>query len=135
MTSLPFAARLRPGTNIIAVILHNVWQPDWDDVAFDLRLQTVPDRAQPAGALALEPEFDAGRKLQAVNVRIRVRPDTNWRLETTDSLAGSSWELWQRISASSATQELTLRDNSPGNTLDATRFFRLVPDDTATGGE
>jgi len=112
-----------------------VRQPDWDDVAFDLRLQTVPDHAQPAGALALEPEFDAGRKLQAVNVRIRVRPDTNWRLETTDSLAGSSWELWQRISASSAAQELTLRDNSPGNTLDATRFFRLVPDDTATGGE
>lgn len=38
----PFADLLEPGTNTIAVGLNNVWQPTWDDVAFDLDLKAVP---------------------------------------------------------------------------------------------
>jgi hypothetical protein len=37
----PFADLLQPGTNNIAVALYNVWQPTWDDVAFDLDLKAV----------------------------------------------------------------------------------------------
>src|SRR5205085_2111569 len=36
----PFAALLVPGLNTIAVQLNNAWS-SWDDIAFDLRLQTV----------------------------------------------------------------------------------------------
>ncbi|PYK99702.1 MAG: hypothetical protein DME19_07730, partial [Verrucomicrobia bacterium] len=44
----PFADLLRPTTNTIAVMLNNVWQPSWDDVAFDLNLKAVT--YEPAGA-------------------------------------------------------------------------------------
>jgi hypothetical protein len=37
----PFLDLLQPGTNTLAVILNNVWQPTWDDVAFDLSLKTA----------------------------------------------------------------------------------------------
>ena len=37
----PFADLLQPGTNTIAVALNNVWQPTWDDVAFDMDLKAV----------------------------------------------------------------------------------------------
>jgi hypothetical protein len=42
----PFANLLQAGTNTIAVGLNNVWQPTWDDVAFDLDLKAVPLEAQ-----------------------------------------------------------------------------------------
>ncbi len=37
----PFVDLLQPGTNTIAIELNNVWQPTWDDVAFDLDLKAV----------------------------------------------------------------------------------------------
>ena len=33
----PFAPLFNPGhSNVIAVVVNNVWQPSWDNVAFDL---------------------------------------------------------------------------------------------------
>jgi hypothetical protein len=123
----PFAERLRAGTNTIAVILNNVSQPTWDDVAFDLRLQAIPSPPGVSTSLAIEPDFDSHGKLQAVNLSVRVQPDTIWRVESADSLAAPDWQLFERITGD-ASGELSLRDNTPGSRVEAGRFYRLVPD-------
>ncbi|HEX7859981.1 MAG TPA: hypothetical protein VF773_06645 [Verrucomicrobiae bacterium] len=38
----PFLSLVRPGTNLIAVMLQNTWQPTWDNIAFDLSLRAIP---------------------------------------------------------------------------------------------
>ncbi len=39
----PFAPLFNPGhSNVIAVVVNNVWQPSWDNVAFDLSLRALP---------------------------------------------------------------------------------------------
>ena len=44
----PFADQLQQGTNTIAIALNNVWQPAWDDVAFDIDLKAVVATPAPA---------------------------------------------------------------------------------------
>ena len=38
----PFIPLVKPGENMIAVMLQNTWQPTWDNIAFDLALRAVP---------------------------------------------------------------------------------------------
>jgi hypothetical protein len=59
----PLADLLQPGTNTIAVALHNVWQPTWDDVAFDLDLKAV------AGTASEVPQLNIFTKAQQNVVR------------------------------------------------------------------
>ncbi len=37
----PFLPLLQTGTNTIAVVLNNTWQPTWDNVAFDVSLKAI----------------------------------------------------------------------------------------------
>jgi hypothetical protein len=38
----PFLHLIKPGGNLIAVMLQNTWQATWDNVAFDLSLRAIP---------------------------------------------------------------------------------------------
>ena len=46
----PFIPLIKPGQNVIAVMLQNTWQPTWDNIAFDLSLRAIP---QPIDQLTL----------------------------------------------------------------------------------
>ena len=46
----PFIPLIKPGQNLIAVMLQNTWQPTWDNIAFDLSLRAIP---QPIDRLTL----------------------------------------------------------------------------------
>jgi hypothetical protein len=38
----PFIPLIKPGTNLVAVMLQNTWQPTWDNIAFDVALRAIP---------------------------------------------------------------------------------------------
>lgn len=38
----PFIPLIKPGGNVIAVMLQNTWQPTWDNIAFDISLRAIP---------------------------------------------------------------------------------------------
>jgi hypothetical protein len=38
----PFITSIKPGANLVAVMLQNVWQPTWDNIAFDISLRAIP---------------------------------------------------------------------------------------------
>lgn len=38
----PFIPLIKPGGNVIAVMLQNTWQPTWDNISFDLSLRAIP---------------------------------------------------------------------------------------------
>ncbi len=42
----PFLSLIKPGSNLIAVMLQNTWQSTWDNIAFDISLRATP---QPIG--------------------------------------------------------------------------------------
>lgn len=121
----PFADRLHEGTNTIAVVLNNIWQPSWDDVAFDLRLQAIADSFSPTASLVVEPDLDSRGRLQAIYLGVFAPAGTVWRLETSDSLF--DWQLFQRITVDES-GEFVVRDSSAGSGMESSRFYRIVPD-------
>jgi hypothetical protein len=38
----PFIPLIKPGANVIAVMLQNTWQPTWDNIAFDISVRAIP---------------------------------------------------------------------------------------------
>ena len=38
----PFISLIQPGSNLIAVMLQNTWQPTWDNISFDISLRAIP---------------------------------------------------------------------------------------------
>jgi hypothetical protein len=38
----PFIPLIKPGQNLIAVMLQNTWQPTWDNISFDISLRAIP---------------------------------------------------------------------------------------------
>ena len=38
----PFIPMINQGTNVIAIMLQNTWQPTWDNIAFDIALRAIP---------------------------------------------------------------------------------------------
>ena len=123
----PFVDRLRPGTNTLAAVLNNVWQPSWDDAAFDLRLQTIPDPSQHSELFQIQPEYDSAGRVSVVKLRITLEPDTLWRVETSDSLNTSGWQLLQNISTNRP-GDVWVRDTAPTGDGRTSRFYRLRPD-------
>ncbi|HEY2083769.1 MAG TPA: hypothetical protein VGI88_13380 [Verrucomicrobiae bacterium] len=134
----PFADLLHAGTNTIAVALHNVWAVDYDDIAFDMDLKAV------TGTPATDPSLNISTQLiQAgagangggslltpqINLSVSVPPNTVWRIESAESLAGP-WQLVDVITNSSLAP-LSIVDTGQNGRLPPSavpaRFYRLVP--------
>lgn len=143
----PFLDRLRPGaTNTIAVVLNNVWQSTWDDVAFDVGLKALVSGRTLASAPAPEPSptpsptptptrIKPGKRKSVLQgfaefpLEISVPPNTTWRLESTDSLFPPNWQLVDIVTNTSL-DSLLLLDRGQNGRLPpnqtATRFYRLI---------
>ncbi len=113
----PFLDRVHPGSNVIAVKLNNTWQPDWDNVAFDLSLRAIL-----AGA-----RFERTSHLNGVvTFDVSAPAGTSWKLESTRTPAvQGSWESVTSVGLD-ASGVASIRFNCS----DQSRFYRLVQ----TGG-
>lgn len=126
----PFIDLLRPGTNTIAVALNNVWQPSWDDVAFDLNLKATSHAPVEARINSVSREAPPLQTVQATDLSISVPFNSVWRVECADVLSADAWQLVDVITNTSTTN-LMLRDTGqngrvpPGAT--PARFYRLIP--------
>lgn len=114
----PFASRLRPGTNTIAVLLRNTWS-SWDDVAFDLDLKAIP--APPATAppriTSLQPEPNM------LHLNVTAPAHTFWRLERSAQLRPEVvWEPATNFTVPGS-GSATVTDDKPAGS--PTRFYRL----------
>jgi hypothetical protein len=134
----PFSNLLHPGNNTIAVALKNIWAVDWDDIAFDLDLKTV------TGSVTDDPLLDistqsllgggganGGNALTTpqISLNISVPPNTVWRVQSAESLAGP-WQLVEVVS-NTLSGVLTVVDTGQNGRLPPfsvpARFYRLVP--------
>jgi hypothetical protein len=135
----PFLNLLQPGSNTIAVALQNTWAVDYDDIAFDMDLKAV---AGPAAAVTPQVNISTGTGMGAsgsisgfatpisqINLNISVPPNTVWRVESEDSLAGP-WQLMDVVT-NTAAGVLSLMDTGQNGRLPPsqtpTRFYRMVP--------
>ena len=124
----PFLDLLRVGTNTIAVVMNNIFDPDWDDVAFDIDLKACS--YSPAGTAVTRitgpPSRDQGSPRVALD--LDVPPNTIWQLESTDTLFPPSWQLVDTVTSgstgSSVFQDTGQSGRVPPNQA-TTRFYRL----------
>jgi hypothetical protein len=107
----PFANSLRAGTNSVAVMLQNTWQPDWDNVAFDLALKTIP-------ATSAVARFVSTTRGATVGLTMSGPANSVWRLETSDDL--KAWGYAQTVTFD-AGGNASVNDASSTNA----RFYRL----------
>jgi hypothetical protein len=134
----PLADLLHAGTNTIAVALNNVWQPTWDDVAFDLDLKAIAAGAVASpsvnilnGSSQIAGGANAGFNpaTAPINLSVSAPANTIWRVESADSLSGP-WQLVEVVTNTSAGTVL-LQDTGQNGRLPpsavAARFYRLAP--------
>jgi hypothetical protein len=127
----PFLDLLQPGTNTIAVAQTNVWQPTWDDVAFDLDLKAITGSTTPTGlSISDQPGAfaDTGGSPQIL-LNISVPAHSIWRVESADSLS-APWQLVDVVTNQSS-GTISLFDVGQNGRLapsgTAARFYRLRP--------
>ncbi len=117
-----FQNLLRAGTNTLAVQLNNTWQPDWDNVAFDVSLKSIPLTADAARIISLQ------RNESGVTFQISAPLGSAVTLESCDSM-GASWATLQTIDDVTATP-FTMTDSRPEsrstNKNKPTSFYRVI---------
>ena len=119
----PFLNLLVPGTNTICVTLSNVWS-DYDDIAFDIRLQATTGRA-----------WNPRLNLACANPHVPTLtadtpPGTIWQLQSTDNLLPAHWQTVQTLTNTNGAPFTILDTGQNGRLLPAAtknRFYRLVP--------
>jgi len=127
----PFVDLLQPGTNTIAVVLNNVWQPAWDDVAFDLSLKAITRTPSSAAAriTSLRRSGSIAQGTAQVDVNVSIPPGAVWRVESSDSLSPPFWQLVDRVT-NNAFGPVSFRDTGqngrPAPAEAAIRFYRLI---------
>jgi len=125
----PFLDLVRPGTNCIAVVLNNVWQPSWDDVAFDLSLKAITYARVGPRITAINREPGLPQNGPEINLGLSVPANSIWRIESADTLS-SGWQLVDVVTNNS-TGAIWLRDTGQNGRLPlneiSMRFYRLIP--------
>jgi hypothetical protein len=124
----PFASQLHGGINTIAVMLQNTWESDWDNIAFDVKLQGVP-----SGTLAPSPsapKFQTAQRLPNGDIALALTgtPGSSWILESNDDLGLSAWKTAQTItfdSQGSAQVTDSGQNNRPPPAWATARVYRL----------
>lgn len=123
----PFLDWILPGTNWICVILNNTWQPDWDNVAFDLSLKAMP--APPVTAPARFTSIRADTN--GINLTLDCPPGTVWRVEYNDLFPiGGTWlPLTDVTNRAGGTVSCVDTAGDPGQArpFPASRFYRARP--------
>ncbi len=123
----PFLSWIRPGTNWIAIQMNNTWQPDWDNVAFDVSLRAMPSSLPTAATVACLNSIRP--TANAINLGVDCPLGSAWRIEYNDSFPGGTWqtltELTNTGSPITVTDTGALGRSAPR--LPSTRFYRLVP--------
>jgi hypothetical protein len=125
----PFLDLVRPGTNTLAIKLNNGWNDDWDNIAFDVRLQAVPSDLPQALARFTKIQVEED---DSVSLRMAGLPGSIWRLESSDTPPPHpDWQLIRRV-VFSATAEAVVSDagqnNRPHPGTAQRRFYRLIPE-------
>ena len=119
----PFLPLLHPGSNLIAVAITNFFEPNWDDVAFDLNLKAV---VAPSSSARIASILRSGNSVDLV---LALFPGAVVRLESAESIVGP-WSLVDVVS-STVGGAVTVTDHgqngrpAPGATDQ--RYYRLVP--------
>ena len=92
----PFIELLRPGKNVIAVMLNNTWREEWDDVSFDLSLRAIAG----SGAEA-EPEVRINQlRVEpngAMTLELSASEGSVWRLESADETSPLQWRMVETV--------------------------------------
>ena len=128
----PFLDLLRPGTNLIAVALNKVWQPSWDDVAFDLSLKaiTAPPAPQPRFN-SIVPALGLPLGTAAMELSVSIPPGSLWRIESSSSLSSPVWQMVDQVTTALPLPVLLRDIGQHGRLLPhqaPARFYRLMPD-------
>jgi hypothetical protein len=126
----PFIHLLRTGINTIAVRLDNVWQPSWDDVAFDLSLKAMAYAPVETRFNAISMNPGPLQGLPGVDLGVSVPANSIWRIESSDTLSPPNWQFVEAVT-NHAASPFWLRDTGqngrPPPTLAPVRFYRLKP--------
>jgi hypothetical protein len=117
----PFLDLVQAGTNTIAVMLNNTWQSDWDNVAFDLRLQVIPGAVPATDPKA---EFTSVVRQQNGTVSLTIDADaaSAWSLQICNAGKPLSWQTLKTVTFSGTASQI-VTDSTSGQTV---RLYRLV---------
>ena len=107
----PFLDLVHAGTNTIAVMLNNTWQSDWDNVAFDLRLQAIPAAVPETDPKA---EFTSVVHEQNGTVSLTIDADaaSAWSLQVCNAAKPLSWQTLKTVTFSAGGSQ-TIRTTQP----------------------
>jgi hypothetical protein len=118
----PFSYFLKPGTNSIAVLLRNTWS-DYDDIAFDLRLQAITRPRPTAVRFSVQCPAPNSSVLSA-----ETPAGTIWQIQSSEDIS-DRWQ-WLHAFTNSAGLPQSFRDTRDGGTPSSgspARFYRLLP--------
>jgi hypothetical protein len=122
----PFIGLLRPGTNTIAVALHNSWS-SWDDVAFDLSLKAITYQPLQARFISIDRSPSVPGK---IDLGVSTPADSIWRIESCDNIAAPYWQFVETITNNSGASLFvsdTGQNGRPSPRSVSNRLYRMVP--------
>jgi hypothetical protein len=120
---LPFAHLLRPGTNVIAILLGNTWS-DYDDLAFDISLKAVPYHPI-LPRLNFQHSGSSGPAISVETPRGSV-----WSLRSCDEMSTGPWQPMLNFTNTAGGLQTFQDTGQNGRPLPASvarRFYRLTP--------
>jgi hypothetical protein len=123
---LPFASLLNPGANSIAVALHNTWQPDWDNIAFDMSLRWIPKLAAQSDDVAIVSTRWIG---PTIEIRFTASPGTHWDLQSSDLSPRGPWLVVAAAAPDASGSGVVIdsgQNGRPQPRLIGARFYRLI---------
>jgi hypothetical protein len=112
----PFLDLVPSGTNTIAVMLNNTWQPDWDNVAFDISLKAIPANYSTAKLSSITVQKDG-----TVTLNVQGTPQSKWTVQSS-STPNSGWIFVQEVVVGASGSSVAA---VPASAASA-RYYRLL---------
>jgi len=116
----PFLDLVHSGTNTIAVMLNNTWQPDWDNVAFDISLKAIPANYSTAKTTARLSSITV-QKDGTVTLNVEGTPRSKWTVQSS-STPNSGWIFVQEVVVGASGSSVAA---VPASAASA-RYYRLL---------
>jgi hypothetical protein len=111
--------------------LNNVWQPGWDDVAFDVSLRAIPQPINDFESASIDSVNLS--KEGALTLRLSATGASRWQVESSiDAGDIYSWAPVQEVtfdSAGSISVNASIESGGSNPGLARARFYRLVRTD------